>query len=246
LPRGGPRVTGVEFAVHYEPAFDVGGDFYDYLWLGPSRLGLVIGDVSGKAVSGALFMARVTSEFRAAATLEHDPRRLMQRVNRAVAQVAEDGMFCTALLVAIELETHLARVVNAGHPVPLLRREGAVALIDDARARALPLGVQPGLDVGEVEVELRPGDALLLCTDGLLEACAGNGAFYGTDRLAGIFARAGDGARGVVEAALGDIDRFVQGVAQTDDQTLLCLEVSAARSRRCTSDFPRGLVPGRR
>ena len=122
LPREPPRVVGLDFAVHYEPAFQVGGDFYDFLWLDAHTLAFVVGDVSGKAISGALFMARVTSEIRAAAPIETSPRRVLQRVNRALSEVAEDGMFTTMVYCVIDLEKNILRFANAGHTTPLLRR----------------------------------------------------------------------------------------------------------------------------
>jgi serine phosphatase RsbU (regulator of sigma subunit) len=239
LPREPPRVSGIDFAVHYEPAFRVGGDFYDFVWLDETHLGLVIGDVSGKAVSGALFMARVASEIRAQAALQREPRKILRRVNRAIAEATDDGVFCTALVMSIDLEHHVARIANAAHTLPLIGRDGMWMPIDDTDARSTPLGITPEADAGEVEIQLRPGDRILLYTDGLIEAALDDaGVLYGEQRLRDALARAGDGAKSVIETVLDDVDRFVGGTPQRDDQTLVCLHVKDSSSRRFGSSFP--------
>ncbi len=238
LPREPPKVNGMEFAVHYEPAFQVGGDFYDFLWLDAQKLAVVVGDVSGKAISGALFMARVTSEIRALAAIEAAPRRVLQRVNRALSEVAEDGMFTTVVYCLVDFAQNTVRYANAAHTTPLLRRDGQVIPLDQPEARSMPLGIEVKLDAGEAQVALRPGDALLLYTDGILEARAVSGEFYGVERLSECFGRAPASARGTLEAVLGDLDRFVEEAPQSDDQTAVCIAVNAASPRRADSLFP--------
>jgi sigma-B regulation protein RsbU (phosphoserine phosphatase) len=243
LPRDPPRVTGLDFAVHYEPAFHVGGDFYDFLWLDPNKLALVVGDVSGKAISGALFMARVTSEIRAAAPVEASPRRVLQRVNRALSEVAEDGMFTTMVYVVIDLLQNSLRFANAGHTTPLLRRNGEVIPLEYVEARTMPLGVEVKIDVGEAQVQLLPGDTLMLYTDGIVEARSVNGEFYGQERLQQSFTRCDGVARTTLETVLSDLDRFVEEAPQSDDQTVVCITVNDASPRRFESILPTVMPP---
>src|ERR1044071_200410 len=94
-PANAPQVVGLEFAVHYEPAYQIGGDFYDFIWHDPSHLGLAVGDVAGKAISAALNMARLTSELRSRAAIARTPARLLPRVNQEIAALCDDGMFAT-------------------------------------------------------------------------------------------------------------------------------------------------------
>jgi serine phosphatase RsbU (regulator of sigma subunit) len=238
LPREPPRVAGLDFAVHYEPAFHVGGDFYDFLWLDARRLAIVVGDVSGKAVSGALFMARVTSDVRAATPVERAPHRVLQRVNRALAEVAEDGMFTTMVYLVLDLDTNTLRFANAGHTAALLVRNGSVVALEEEHARTMPLGIEATLDVGEAQVELRPGDTLMLYTDGIIEARSLHGTFYGVERLQHCIKNTRGGARATLEAVLRDVDRFVEQAPQADDQTMVCLTVTDTAPRRVESLAP--------
>ena len=238
LPREPPKVTGLDFAVHYEPAFHVGGDFYDFLWLDPTRLAMVVGDVSGKAISGALFMARVTSEIRFAAPVESHPRRIVQRVNRALSEVAEDGMFVTMVFLSLDLTQQILRFSNAGHTTPLLLRGGRVTPLEYPEARCLPVGVEARVEVAEAQVKLLPGDVLVLYTDGIIEARSMTGEFYGVERLHALLERTRGTARQVLEAVLGDLDKFVEDAPQADDQTVVCVAVSEASSKRFDSVLP--------
>jgi sigma-B regulation protein RsbU (phosphoserine phosphatase) len=95
LPPAVPQVVGLDFAVHYEPAYQIGGDFYDFIWHDEGHLGVAIGDVAGKAISAALYMARLSSELRSRAGLARTPARLLRRVNEEMVRLGDDGMFAT-------------------------------------------------------------------------------------------------------------------------------------------------------
>ncbi len=129
-----PDVVGLDFAVHYEPAYQIGGDFYDFIWHDPSHLGLAVGDVAGKAISAALYMARLTSELRSRAAIARTPARLLRRVNQEIAQLGDDGMFATLVYCIYDLENRTLVFTNAGHCVPLLRRGDRVFPLQAERA----------------------------------------------------------------------------------------------------------------
>ena len=146
LPPHVPQVVGLDFAVHYEPAYQIGGDFYDFIWHDPAHLGLAVGDVAGKAISAALYMARLTSELRSRAAIARTPARLLRRVNQEIAQLGDDGMFATLVYCIYDLEDRTLTFTNAGHCIPLLRRGTNVYPLQAERAHTPPLGVLPELE----------------------------------------------------------------------------------------------------
>src|SRR5258706_4969303 len=170
LPANVPQVVGLDFAVHYEPAYQIGGDFYDFIWHDPSHLGLAVGDVAGKAISAALYMARLTSELRSRAAIARTPARLLRRVNQEIAQLGDDGMFATLVHCIYDLENRSLEFTNAGHCVPLLRRGDRVFPLQAERAHVPPMGVVPDLEVCEARGQLQSSDMLTLTSDVVYDA----------------------------------------------------------------------------
>src|SRR5215468_8711094 len=202
LPANVPQVVGLEFAVHYEPAYQIGGDFYDFIWHDPSHLGLAVGDVAGKAISAALYMARLTSELRSRAAIARTPARLLRRVNQEIAQLGDDGMFATLVYCIYDLENRSLVFTNAGHCVPLLRRGDRVFPLQAARA------------------QLHSGDMLLMVSDGILEARDSRGNEYGLSRLSRRIRTARGNVDDVIKSILADIDSHAgEPRQQGDDMT---------------------------
>lgn len=241
LPANVPQVVGLDFAVHYEPAYQIGGDFYDFIWHDPSHLGVAVGDVAGKAVSAALYMARVTSELRSRAAIARTPARLLRRVNQEVAQLGDDGMFATLVYCIYDLETRSLVFTNAGHCVPLLRRGDRVFPLQAERAHTPPIGVTPELDAGEARVQLHAGDMLIMVSDGILEARDARGVEYGLSRLSRRIRTATGSADDVVKAILADVDHHAQDQSQGDDMTIVAMAINERRSKRKTTTIPGGL-----
>jgi sigma-B regulation protein RsbU (phosphoserine phosphatase) len=244
LPANVPQVVGLEFAVHYEPAYQIGGDFYDFIWHDPSHLGLAVGDVAGKAISAALYMARLTSELRSRAAIARTPARLLRRVNQEIAQLGDDGMFATLVYCIYDLENRSLVFTNAGHCVPLLRRGDRVFPLQAERAHTPPLGVTPELEAGEARVQLHSGDMLIMVSDGILEARDARGNDYGLSRLSRRIRTARGKVDDVVKAILADIDSHCgeQG-QQGDDMTLVAMSIDQRRAKRKTTTLP-GVLPG--
>ena len=235
LPASVPRIAGLDFAVHYEPAYQIGGDFYDFIWHDPAHLGLAIGDVSGKAISAALYMARVTSELRSRAPIAHTPARLLRRVNAEIASLGDDGMFATLVYCIYDLETRSLVFTNAGHCVPLVRRGARVFPLQAERAHTPPLGVAPDLDAGEARVQLQGGDLLMLISDGILEARDPAGHEYGLDRLARCLRATHGPAEDVIKAVLADLDAHTGPQGPGDDVTIVAMAIDERRARRRSS-----------
>jgi phosphoserine phosphatase RsbU/P len=226
LPGAPPAVVGLEFAIHYEPAYQIGGDFYDFVWLDTRRLALVIGDVAGKAISAALYMARLTSELRSGTGIARSPSQLLRRVNAEMLALGDDGMFATLVYAVYDTETRVLELTNAGHLVPLLRRGDRVRPLEDEAAHGPPVGVVAELDLGEARVQLEPGDLVLFSTDGVHEARDRHGVEYGLDRLTRRIQTARGGVDGVVGALLDDLDDHVGPGIQADDMTILAMALT--------------------
>ena len=239
LPANVPEVVGLDFAVHYEPAYQIGGDFYDFIWHDPSHLGLVVGDVSGKAISAALYMARLTSELRSRAAIARTPARLLRRVNQEMAQLGDDGMFATLVYCIYDLENRSLVFTNAGHCVPLLRRGDRVFPLQAERAHTPPLGVTPELEAGEARVQLHSGDMLIVVSDGILEARDPRGNEYGLSRLSRRIRTARGHVDDVIKAILADLDSHAgdQG-QQGDDMTILAMAIDQRRAKRKSTTLP--------
>ena len=225
LPARVPDVAGLEFAVHYEPAYEIGGDFYDFVWHDRNHVAFVIGDVSGKAISAALYMARLTSEIRSQVGLARSPGRLLTRVNEQMLALGEDGMFVTLFYGIYDLQERTLVFTNAGHVMPLLRRAGRVVPLDSEQAQVTPIGVMPHLEIGEARVQLLPGDLLVLTTDGIHESRDAGGTEYGAERLSRCVGTAGGTPDDVVKAIIQDVDAHVGTGGQGDDITILSIEV---------------------
>ena len=238
LPPHVPQVVGLDFAVHYEPAYQIGGDFYDFIWHDPSHLGLAVGDVAGKAISAALYMARLTSELRSRAAIARTPARLLRRVNQEIAQLGEDGMFATLVYCIYDLDTRSLVFTNAGHCVPLLRRGDRVFPLQAERAHTTPLGVVPDLEAGEARVQLHSGDMLIMVSDGILESRDARGNEYGLNRLSRRIRTARGTCEDVIKAILADIDSHAPEQAQGDDMTILAMSIDARRAKRKTTTLP--------
>lgn len=238
LPAGPPDVVGMEFAVHYEPAYQIGGDFYDFIWHDRTHLGIAVGDVAGKAISAALYMARLTSELRGRAPISRTPARLLAKVNAEMLELGDDGMFATLFYAVYDLENRTLVFTNAGHVIPLLRRDGRVFPLHADRAHVPPVGIIPDLDVGEGRLQLQTGDLLMFTSDGVHEARDGAGNDYGPARLARRLRTARGGAAHAVEAVLADVDAHVSSAPQSDDITVVAVGISGRRNRRRTTTIP--------
>lgn len=238
LPANVPQIVGLDFAVHYEPAYQIGGDFYDFIWHDPTHLGLAVGDVAGKAISAALYMARLTSELRSRAAIARTPARLLHRVNQEIVGLGDDGMFATLVYCIYDLESRSLVFTNAGHCVPLLRRGDRVFPLQAERAHTPPLGVTPELEAGEARVQLLPGDMLLMVSDGILEARDLRGNEYGLSRLSRRIRTAKGSAEDVIKSILADIDAHAAEQPQGDDMTILAMAIEQRRAKRKTTTLP--------
>jgi len=221
LPQAAPAIGGYQIAESYSAARVIGGDYFDFFNYRDGRAGIVIADVSGKSVSGALYMARLSVQVRALARHMSGPHELLAGLNRKLYQELEPGMFVTMLAAALEPEAGTLEFSVAGHPQPLVR--GADGRVTELAAPgALPLGAMNDVQFAQHSVTLAPGSCVLLYTDGLDEAHNEKQELFGKERVMEALARAGN-AQDVLDSMLGDLARFTAGEAQSDDLTLIVL-----------------------
>jgi len=222
LPQSPPTLPGFRIADSYAAARVIGGDYYDFFHFRDGRHGLVIADVSGKAVSGALYMARLSVQVRTMARHLDGPGDLLAGLNHKLYHELEPGMFVTMLAARIDPEAATLDFANAGHPVPLLRAaEGAVSELGEPGA--LPLGAMADTTFREFRATLAPGSCVLFYTDGLDEAHNGKKELFGKERVSKTMVDGGGGAQGMLDALLAEIARFTADEPQSDDLTLITL-----------------------
>jgi phosphoserine phosphatase RsbU/P len=222
LPSERPQLPGLQFFDHYVPARHVGGDYYDYVRLPGDRLAVAIGDVSGKGVSAALLMARLSAAARFALATAPTLAQAVRELNTTLIRPGTEDQFVTFLVLVLDLAHWSITLVNAGHLPPLLGRAAGQAVEEVGEpAAGLPLGV---LDrpYEEVTVPLAPGDLVLLYTDGVTEARSPTGELYGMSRLRAAAQTAPPQAESLGTAVLADVQRFAAGRPPGDDVTLVC------------------------
>lgn len=222
LPLAAPRIPEYAFFEFYEPANQLGGDYYDYIDLPGGRLAVVVADVSGKGISASLLMAKLSAETRYCLASESSLARAVERLNRAFCDSAWEDRFVTMVLAVLDPQRHEVTIVNAGHLPPLLRRgPGAVEAVGQSESR-LPLGVDHDVEYAPCLLPLTPGDSLVLYTDGITEAMNGNDELYGATRLLTALSAEVDRVDLLGRRILDDVKRFVGARPQSDDMCLTC------------------------
>ena len=229
LPRRIPVLDGFTFAARYDPAYEVGGDFYDFVHLPDQRLGIVVGDVAGKGIGAALYMARLTRDLRYIALAEADPARVLEWMNRAVADSGHDDIFVTLIYAVLDAPKARLTIANAGHMPLVVRRKapGEVQVLDDRSG--LPLGVLPDTTYESELFDFRPGDAILMFTDGLVEAMNRHREMFGMGRLIQVVGAGSANANTLMERALQACQHHVADAPQFDDTTAVAVSYDGVR-----------------
>ena len=226
LPKEVPTLEGWEISPFYHPAREVGGDFYDFHLLSEARLGLIVGDATGKGVPAALVMSTTCGMLRLAAQSYSSPGEMLQLVNEALFPNIPANMFVTCFYGVLNPSSGTFTYANAGHDLPYLWQSGDAV---DLRARGMPLGLMPGMSYEKKETILEAGEAALFYSDGLVEAHNPKGEMFGFPRLQSLLAEHGE-ERSLEETLLEELYSFVgEGWEQEDDITLLTLRRSAGK-----------------
>jgi serine phosphatase RsbU (regulator of sigma subunit)/predicted ester cyclase len=228
LPKEVPQLEGWQITPFYKPAREVGGDFYDFHLLSEGRLGLVVGDATGKGVPAALVMATTCGMLRAVsqASDSSSPSEMLRRVNEALVPSIPENMFVTCFYAIVDPNSGRLAYANAGHDLPYMRSQGGDC--EELRARGMPLGLMPGMSYEQTETILHTGEAAFFYSDGLVEAHDPEGEMFGFPRLQALVAEHGEDKL-LEETLLEELYSFVgEGWEQEDDITLLTLRRAAA------------------
>lgn len=222
-PTGGGPSSGYELSAVLVPARAVGGDLFDHFEQ-EGRVFFLVGDVSGKGVAAALFMARAKTVFDTVATRERDPGAVLGRLNSSLCQQNDAGMFVTAVCGTLDPKTRVVTFATAGHEPPILvGRDGSSSPLETSGGRVLGL-----IDLDDYPVSthtLAPGDALVMYTDGVSEAQDVSGNFFGDERLLAVTTRSAGSAACLTAGVLEGVKSFASGAPQSDDITILTIGI---------------------
>lgn len=229
LPQRTPSHNGLEVASAFIPAFETGGDYYDFFMLGDGRLGFVVADVSGKGISAAFIMAELKGVFESIVSTERAVREILGRANKTLERTIDRGVFITASFGALDVSTGDLTLARAGHTPTLLSRNEEVREIT-------PKGIGLGLNftslfddaLAEESLRLQAGDVLAIFTDGVTEAMNGEQKEFSLDSLKRIVREArNESAEEIARRVVRAVADHSAGARQHDDVTLLILKWNA-------------------
>jgi phosphoserine phosphatase RsbU/P len=225
LPQSTPVVPGYEFFAYYHAAYEVGGDYYDFVPLKENRLAIALGDVAGKGVAAALMMAKFSGDTRFCILTQDGPDSAAKVLNEQLCAAGIEEKFITLSLGVLDASTHVFRLISAGHLAVIVRRaNGTLDLIGDEIA-GFPLGIMDDATYRAVDVQLNPGDVVIVHSDGVTDSRNLNDELYDsqeTPRLYDRVRRASGSPEAIGRAILQEIREFSAGQRQADDITLVC------------------------
>ena len=223
LPRRLPNVPGYEFFTFYESAFEIGGDYFDFIPLPHQRVAVLLGDVAGKGVAAALLMAKLSADARFCMLTEPHPADALTMLNKLMTQAGLADRFVTMVAAVLDPKDHTVTLVNAGHPSPLIyhhatRTVGEATSIETA---ALPLGVLDDFAYTSCKILLEPGDSLLAFTDGVPEAMDVNEVQLETKGILAAVQGKAYSPRELGEHVIKVVKQYAAGRSQHDDIALV-------------------------
>ena len=225
LPKELPVLPGWQLVPYYQPAREVGGDFYDFLPYPDGEIGIAIGDVTGKGVPAALVMATTHTILRSVVQRIATPAEVLAQVNALLCAEIPANMFVTCFYALLDPKSGRLSYANAGQDLPCRRHSAGVS---ELRATGMPLGMMPSTCYEEQEIMLRPGDSLLFFSDGLTEAHNAQYQMLDTSRIKALLAAYG-GEDSLIDLVLSELKQFTgEGWEQEDDLTLIALQRTSA------------------
>jgi len=226
MPEVFPDAPGLGYAIAARSvaAISVGGDFFDFMEFEPPLIGIAVGDVTGKGVPAALYMARLVSDLRLYAQSLRSPAELLTALNHVLVDRGRRGMFVTFQYGILDVTTGVFTYSNAGH-LPFAKVNASTQTVDFIEgAKSIPLGIMGETVYTEESIALSRGDYVVSITDGIIEAMDTDGLAYSFDRVVDVLCRPADSAEKLVESLLEDVRLFSEGAQQHDDLTVLVLK----------------------
>jgi serine phosphatase RsbU (regulator of sigma subunit) len=225
LPQAVPSIPGFEFFAQYDPAYDGGGNYYDFVPLPQNRVAVAVGDVSGKGLAAALMMAKFSGDTRFCILTENSPARAANRLNSLLFSRGNEDKFITLSLGVLDIQKRTLALSSAGHlPVMIRRANGTIDEIGEQIA-GVPLGIMPESDYLQTEVKLNPGDVVTVFSDGVSNALRVPGEVYDSPEIRQLLRKVAE-TQGTPEAVgrgiFHDIRQFTGGRGLSDDITLIC------------------------
>lgn len=221
LPEHRPEVSGYEFFDHYEPAEQVGGDFFDYIPLPDGRLGIVIGDVVGHGIPAALVMSKIMAETRFLAASLQDPATVIEMLNGITCRSTRLGRFITLLMLVLDPNKHRVTLASAGQVPPVLRRTNRTIELPGRDGFGPPLGTAKDTIYQSHSFQIEPGELLFLCTDGVPEAENAMSETFGDTRVSDLVIE-GSTPTDIVASVVGGLEAFLDGTHKQDDVCVVC------------------------
>ena len=224
LPETAPAVQGFDIALLNEPCYEVGGDYYDFLTLGPNTLLVVVADVEGKGVSSALVMSNLQATLRALVLHLHSLNEIAEALNRMMLNDSRAQKYLSIFLGLIDLRRQSIHYINCGHVPPIVVRPPDEAI--SLREGGMVIGLFESTQYERGQAKLQPGDIIVLCTDGITESMNAQQDEYGSKRLVDcVRAAAARNAEQVVQAVREDVSRFSRLGAHVDDRVMIAIKV---------------------
>jgi serine phosphatase RsbU (regulator of sigma subunit) len=228
LPATCPEVEGYQLAASSTPAREVGGDFFDFFEIGERKLGLIIGDVTGKSVSGALIMSASRSVFRMLSEEELGVGETMMRANRRIKKDIKSGMFVALLYAVLDAEKGTVGLCSAGQTQPILMSaKTAEATLVETVGDTFPLGILEDANYEETQLQIEPGEKVVFYTDGVVEAMNKHEEIYGFERLQEVIKSSqAETAEALMNDIIRSVSDFTGAAPQHDDLTIIVVSVN--------------------
>src|ERR1700693_2139169 len=230
LPHSLPKMPHLDVEAKFLPARAIGGDLYDFVPYSLSRLGIAIGDVSGKGAPAAIYAALVSGILRSHAPIEPGPAEMLSAVNLSLAERRIDGQFVSIIYAVWDDERRTLVIANSGLPRPIYSHDGKIEIIE---ATGLPLGLFDDADYDEFTFRAKPGDMFVFFSDGILDATNKDEELFGRERVGEIVAaNPNASADEVVKSIFKAVAEHASGGEAFDDQTVVAIKVKAGPGKR--------------